>query len=140
MATKDDYKNRPQPSLLDKSKTRTDRTINETTSLNIPDRTINEDQTHGVYANSVDSLNTGTEVILDFTLVFPNIWKKNATAEDLQNALRNEVVSRVLMPTDRWNEFVLSYVTSQPALVQLFLSHLGQELGVESQYGKVDDQ
>jgi len=123
MRTKEDYQAQSK-ALPPKGKTGNGRTISEPVAVMIPDRTISDELAHGIYANSVDSLNTGTEIVLDFTLVYPRQWKKNATSEDLQQSLKNEVVSRIMMPSDRWDEFVVSYALSNPQMLEFLKEQL----------------
>jgi hypothetical protein len=97
------------------------RNVGEPKELKIPNRTVTPDMAHGVYANNVDSIQTESEVILDFTFVHPISWSAGADSKTIEKLLRNETVARVIIPPHRFESFVLTYIQSRPELIRYLL-------------------
>jgi hypothetical protein len=78
--------------------------------VRIPDRAITPEIARGTYVNHAQSLNTGTEVVIDFSLVLPETWKIDDALNVTSVDLMNPVLARIVMPAEAFNLFVQHYV------------------------------
>jgi hypothetical protein len=109
-------------------------------TLKVPNRVIPESMFRGVYATQIQQLSTQRDSIIDFSSVTPASYDVDDSGKLALDSIRlhAEVVARVIVPTEILNEFIRSYVRSNPAALQV--PHLGAEDGEDGEdHGEPSD-
>lgn len=84
----------------------------------IPPKAIPESLALGVYANTIQQLSTGSETILDFSIVLPAQYIVSEAGKVQDLTITHQLVARVLIATPKFIEFMRNVAANNPEILE----------------------